>query len=63
MPQANSDWGFVGESYTAPDPYQDRQETINWYPEVSSNKMKTSKVVVALLGCPGLIQVATVQGL
>lgn len=53
----------MGESYTAPDPYQDRQETINWYPEVSVNTMKTSKVVVALLGCPGLIQVATVKDL
>jgi len=63
MPQANSDWGFVGESYTAPDPYQDRQETINWYPEVSVDKMKSSKTVVALLGCPGLVQVASVQGL
>lgn len=61
MPKTNSDFGFVGASYTAPDPYQDRQQTINWYPEVS--KDKSSKVVIALLGCPGLIKVATVQGL
>lgn len=61
MPQTNSDFGFVGPSYTAPDPYQDRQETINWYPEV--DKSKDAKVVIALLGCPGLVQVATVKGL
>jgi hypothetical protein len=63
MPQTKSDFGFVGASYTAPDAYQDRQETINWYPEVSQDKFKQSKTVTALLGCPGLIQVATVQGL
>lgn len=61
MPQANDDWGFVGASYTAADPYQDRQETINWYVEVSADKK--SKTPTALLGCPGLIQVATVVGL
>ena len=46
------DFGFVGQSYTAPNPYQDRQQTINYYPEVSQDDK--SKTPVALLGCPGL---------
>ena len=61
MPQENDDFGFVGASYVAPDPYQDTQETINWYPEVDKNR--GAKTVIALLGCPGLIPVASVQGL
>lgn len=46
------DFGFVGQSYTASDPGQDRQQTINWYTEVSQDDK--SKTPVALLGCPGL---------
>lgn len=43
---------FVGGSNTMADPYQDRQQTLNYYPEVSGDGR--SKVPVALLGAPGL---------
>lgn len=46
------DFGFVGQSYTAADPAQDRQATINWYLEYSQDNK--SKTPTALLGCPGL---------
>lgn len=46
------DFGFVGQSYTASDPAQDRQATINWYPEFSQDDK--SKTPTALLGAPGL---------
>lgn len=46
------DIGFVGQAYEAPDPYQDSQKLINWYPEVSQDEK--SKTPVALLGAPGL---------
>lgn len=45
------DFGFVGGAYEAPDPRQDTQVCVNWYPEVSQDKK--SKTVTALLGCPG----------
>jgi hypothetical protein len=51
------DFGFVGSDNTTANPYQDRQQTINWYVELSPSK--GSKTEVALLGCPGLIQLAT----
>lgn len=47
-----SDFGFVGQAYDAPDPYQDCQRLINWYVEVSGDGK--SKMPTALLGCPGL---------
>lgn len=46
------DFGFVGNAYEAPDPYQDSQRLINWYLEVSQDDK--SKTPTALLGCPGL---------
>ncbi len=46
------DFGFVGQSYTASDPAQDRQQTVNWYTEISQDDK--SKTPTALLGCPGL---------
>lgn len=45
------DFGFVGQSYTAPDPNQDRQRAVNWYCEYSQDSK--SKTPVALLGAPG----------
>src|SRR5688572_23976452 len=45
------DFGFVGASYTAPDPNQDRQRAVNWYCEYSQDGK--SKTPVALLGAPG----------
>lgn len=47
-----SDWGFVGQAYDAPNPYQDSQRLINWYLEVSGDGK--SKMPTTLLGCPGL---------
>jgi hypothetical protein len=61
MPQLDGDFGFCGPWDKAPNPNQDRQETINWYLE--SNKTEGAKVKYSLLGCPGLIQVASVVGL
>jgi hypothetical protein len=49
------DFGFVGQSYTAPDPYQDRQRTLNYYSEFSQDDK--SKTPVALLGAPGLNEI------
>lgn len=70
---AARDFGLVGASYTAPDIYQDNQRTINFYPEIASSlyakgedqgkSAVTPGTVIALLGCPGLLQVATVVGL
>lgn len=61
MPTQQNDFGFVGQTYTAPDPYQDRQVCVNWYPEI--DKTQGAKTTIALLGTPGLIQVASVVGL
>ena len=58
--QLFGDFGFVGGEDTAANPYQDRQQCINYYPEVSPSK--DAKSAVALLGCPGLIQVAAAPG-
>ena len=49
---AGNDFGFVGQAYEAPDPYQDSQRLINWYVEMSGDGR--SKTATALLGCPGL---------
>lgn len=49
------DWGFVGEAYEAPDPYQDSQRCINWYVEISESDK--SKTPTALLGTPGKSQI------
>lgn len=49
------DFGFVGQAYEAPNPNQDRQRLINWYPEFSQDPK--SKTPVALLGCPGLNEI------
>lgn len=46
------DFGFVGQSYTAADPAQDRQSAVNWFVEVSQDDK--SKTPTALLGAPGL---------
>jgi hypothetical protein len=54
----HQDFGFVGQTYTAPDTYQDNQLCMNWYPELSTDP--NSKTVIALLGCPGLVTMATI---
>ncbi len=52
MSDQGADFGFVGGSYTAADPFQDKQDTINFYVEISQDDK--SKTPTALLGCPGL---------
>jgi hypothetical protein len=52
MSYQGGDFGFVGASHTMADPYQDRQRTLNLYPEFSTDSK--SKTPVALLGAPGL---------
>lgn len=49
------DFGFVGQAYTAPDPYQDSQALVNWYVELSQDDK--SKTPTALLGVPGKQQI------
>ena len=57
--QLFGDFGFVGGEDTAPDPIQNRQICINFYPEVNKQNPKET---VALLGCPGLVQLAAAPG-
>lgn len=52
-----ADFGFCGQAYEAPDPYQDSQRLINWYLEVSQDDK--SKTPTTLLGCPGLNPIIT----
>lgn len=54
------DFGFVGGEDTAPNPLQDRQVCINWFPEV--DPQNDSKEVLGLIGRPGLVQVAAPPG-
>ena len=54
------DFGFVGAEDTTANPYQDRQSCINWFPEISPSQK--AKEIVALLGTPGLVQVAAAPG-
>ena len=57
--QLFGDFDFVGGDNTAPDPMQNRQICINFYPEVSQD---SPKEVLALLGCPGLVQLCAAPG-
>lgn len=50
------DFGFAAGANRTANPYQDSQECINYYPELSPSR--ESKVAVSLLGRPGLIQLA-----
>jgi hypothetical protein len=52
MSYQGGDFGFVGQSYTAPDAFQDSQRTLNYYVEISQDDK--SKTPTALLGAPGL---------
>lgn len=54
------DFGMVGGANPAADPYQDAQRLINWYVELSPSK--ASKMVTALLGCPGLVPLVAGTG-
>jgi hypothetical protein len=62
MPASQSQFqAFCLGDFTASDPYQSSQKCVNLYPETLKNE--GVKVVTALLGCPGLTQVATAVGL
>lgn len=52
MSYKGGDFGFVGQSYTAPDAFQDSQRTLNYFVEISQDDK--SKTPTALLGAPGL---------
>jgi hypothetical protein len=59
MFQIFGDFGFAGGEDVAPNPLQNRQICINFYPEVNK---QDPKEVLALLGTPGLVQVAAAPG-
>jgi hypothetical protein len=54
------DFGIAGGSNPTANTYQDAQTLINWYVEISPSK--ASKMVAALLGCPGLVPLAAGAG-
>lgn len=60
MMQLFGDFTFVGGENPTANTFQDTQACINWYPEVSASK--AAKTVTALLGAPGLIQLAAASG-
>ncbi|HEY8879211.1 MAG TPA: hypothetical protein VIN03_16705 [Roseateles sp.] len=47
------DFGFVGGAYEAANLLQDNQKLINWFVETDQNQ--GAKTPMALLGCPGLV--------
>lgn len=55
--QIFGDFGFVGGEDTTANPYQDRQECINYFVEISPSSK--AKVPTSLLGAPGLIQLVS----
>jgi hypothetical protein len=57
--QLFGDFGFTGGEDVAPAPQQNAQVCINFYPEVNQ---QNAKEVLALLGCPGLTQLAAAPG-
>jgi hypothetical protein len=69
MPAQQNDFGFVGQEYVAENPFVDRQVLVNWYCAVTNDRgakgapassNPNSNGVIGLLGCPGLIVVASV---
>jgi hypothetical protein len=57
--QLFGDFGFSGGEDTAPNYLQNAQTCINWYAEVDQ---QNPKEVLALLGCPGLVQLVAPFG-
>lgn len=53
------DFGFVGGQDVAPNPLQNNQICINFYPEVDK---ENPKEILSLLGCPGLIELCHAPG-
>lgn len=54
-----SDFGFVGESYTAPMTLQNAEDAVNWY--IEKDPTQNPKMPNALLGTPGLNPIASTQ--
>ncbi len=52
-----SDFGFVGDAYTAASIYQNDQELINWYCEVDERKERGERGFITLYPTPGLLLV------
>lgn len=50
-----SDFGFVGDAYTAASIYQNDQELINWYCEVDERKEAGERGYITLYPTPGLV--------
>lgn len=57
--QLFGDFGFVGGEDVAPNPLQNDQICINFYAEVDQQNPKET---LALLGCPGLVQLVAAAG-
>lgn len=57
--QLFGDFGFSGGEDIAPNPLQDNQVCINFYPEVNK---QNAKEILGLNGCPGLIQLVAAPG-
>ena len=57
--QLFGDFGFAGGEDTAPNPLQDRQICVNFYPEVDH---QNPKEILGLLACPGLVQLVAAPG-
>jgi hypothetical protein len=64
-----SQWGFVGPSYQAANPYQDDQACVNWYVEIDPNspnpqnptmEVPEAKTELGLLGVPGLSSLTSI---
>ena len=49
-----SDFGFIGDAYTAPSIYQDAQDTINWFIEEDHTKPQGERGAAALYPTPGM---------
>ena len=57
--QLFGDFGLVGGQDVAPNPLQNDQICVNFYPEVDQHN---AKEVVGLLGCPGLLPLVSAPG-
>jgi hypothetical protein len=53
------DFGLAGGQDVAPNPAQNAQVCINWYPEVNQDD---AKEILGLLGCPGLVPLCNAPG-
>ena len=57
--QLFGDFGLAGGQDVAPNPLQDNQICLNFYPEVNP---QNAKEVIGLLGCPGLVPLVSAPG-